>query len=196
MYKLVLILFASIALSAQAQQSPENPTPMTSAADNSIISPKSTSPTYEPPKQTTTLTKADWVHVKKSQRRMFLMFGDDVITEYRIALGSSPRGHKVEQGDQKTPEGHYRLSFIMEDSAFHRSMHITYPNYKDQAHADRLGIDPGGDIKIHGIKNDDDRDPQFIQSFDWTNGCIAISNEEMDEFLALVEVGTPIFIEW
>lgn len=138
----------------------------------------------------------DWVHVKKSNRRMFLMQGESVVREYRIALGSSPRGHKVKQGDQKTPEGHYRLSFVMEDSAFHRSMHISYPNYRDKEHADRLGFDPGGDIKIHGLKNDDDRDPQFIQSFDWTDGCIAISNEEMDEFLALVEIGTPIFIEW
>ncbi|MGL6260852.1 L,D-transpeptidase family protein [Vibrio sp. WXL210] len=138
----------------------------------------------------------EWVHVKKSERRMYLMHGDKVIKQYRIALGKSPRGHKVHKGDQKTPEGHYTLSFVMEDSAFHRSMHIDYPNYQDIEHAERLGLDPGGNIKIHGLSNTDERDPQFIQSFDWTDGCIALLNHEMDEFIKLVEYGTPIFIEW
>ncbi|USD43898.1 L,D-transpeptidase family protein [Vibrio sp. SCSIO 43135] len=138
----------------------------------------------------------DLVQIDKSKRRMYLVKDEQVIREFRIALGANPKGHKVQEGDNKTPEGRYKLDFVIEDSAFYRSIHIDYPNQNDIIKAEALGVAPGGDIKIHGIKNDDTRQPEFIQSFDWTNGCIAITNEEMDEFLELVEMGTPIEIEW
>ncbi|WP_070972176.1 L,D-transpeptidase family protein [Vibrio sonorensis] len=138
----------------------------------------------------------DWVKVDKSKRRMYLMDGSKVVKEYRIALGASPKGHKVQEGDNKTPEGDYTLDFVINESNFYRSMHITYPNFIDTHNAIALGVDPGGDIKVHGLKNGEQRPAQFVQSFDWTNGCIAITNEEMDEFLSLVQVGTPIRIEW
>lgn len=138
----------------------------------------------------------DRVEVKKSVRRMYLMDGDVVVREYRIALGKSPRGHKIQEGDNRTPEGKYYLDFVMDDSAFYRSMHISYPNLRDKNRAESLGVSPGGNIKIHGLKNGDRRAPQFIQSFDWTNGCIAITNEEMDELVSLVKIGTPIYIRW
>jgi murein L,D-transpeptidase YafK len=138
----------------------------------------------------------DRVEVKKSVRRMYLMDGDVVVREYRIALGKSPRGHKLQEGDNRTPEGKYYLDFVMDDSAFYRSMHISYPNLRDKNRAESLGVSPGGNIKIHGLKNGDRRAAQFIQSFDWTNGCIAITNEEMDELVSLVKIGTPIYIRW
>ncbi|CAH0537549.1 L,D-transpeptidase family protein [Vibrio marisflavi] len=140
--------------------------------------------------------EVDIVKVDKSKRRMYLIDNNKIVKEYRIALGKQPRGHKIYEGDQRTPEGLYRLDFIIEDSAFYRSIHINYPNIYDVAKAHQLGVSPGGNIKIHGLKNGDKRSPSFVQSFDWTDGCIAITNREMDEFLQLVKVGTPIHIEW
>ncbi len=90
--------------------------------------------------------------------------------------------------DNKNWIGFYVFSY--------RSIHISYPDAIDVLEARRQGVDPGGDIKIHGLKNDEHQEPRYIQSFDWTNGCIAITNEEMDEFIKLVPMGTPITIEW
>ncbi len=138
----------------------------------------------------------DHVSVDKSKRRMYLMEGSVILKEFRIALGANPKGHKQEEGDNRTPEGNYTLDFIINDSAFYRSIHISYPDAIDRLQASRRGVYPGGNIKIHGLKNGETQDPSFIQSFDWTNGCIAITNEEMDEFIKLVPIGTPITIEW
>lgn len=136
------------------------------------------------------------VKVDKSKRRLYLMSGDRVIREYRVALGKYPKGHKLHEGDNRTPEGQYRLDYVTEESNFYRSIHISYPHLQDVIRAGEFGLSPGGNIKIHGLKNDETRSPQFIQSFDWTNGCIALTNQEIDEFIALVEMGTPIHIEW
>lgn len=144
----------------------------------------------------TASAKVDLVQVDKSKRRMYLVENNKVVREYRIALGGEPKGHKIQEGDQRTPEGHYSLDFVLHDSYFYKSMHISYPNANDIANAVKLGVDPGGNIKIHGLKNGEKRPPAFVQSFDWTNGCIAITNREMDEFLALVPLGTPIEIYW
>jgi murein L,D-transpeptidase YafK len=127
---------------------------------------------------------------------MYLMEQGIMIKEYRIALGKSPEGHKRQEGDQRTPEGRYILDGINPDSKFYKSMHINYPNPQDLSQADENGVSAGGDISIHGIKLTFEDEPAYIQSFDWTNGCIAITNQEMDEFLSLVESGTPIEIEW
>ncbi|GAK82626.1 uncharacterized protein conserved in bacteria [Vibrio ponticus] len=134
------------------------------------------------------------VTVDKSKRRLYLLDNDKVVREFRIALGKRPLGHKRYEGDQRTPEGVYKLEYVMEDSQFYRSIHISYPNEQDLAKASRLNLNPGGNIKIHGQKNGESRPSKFVQSFDWTDGCIALSNEEMDEFLSLVKVGTPIEI--
>ncbi|GLQ73964.1 L,D-transpeptidase family protein [Vibrio penaeicida] len=133
----------------------------------------------------------DLVKVVKSERTMTLLSKGEVVKEYRIALGGSPKGHKQQEGDQKTPEGRYILDYKKEDSAFHRSMHISYPNAKDKARAKALGVDPGGFIMVHG-NNPENR----LLQFDWTEGCIAITDDEMDEFMDLVQVGTPIEITW
>ena len=138
----------------------------------------------------------DFVKVDKSKRRMYLMEQGTILKEYRIALGANPKGHKQEEGDNRTPEGEYTLDYVIEDSAFYRSVHISYPDAIDTLEAKRRGVPPGGNIKIHGLKNGESQLSIYIQSFDWTNGCIAITNEEMDEFIQLVEMGTPIQIEW
>lgn len=141
-------------------------------------------------------SEIDLIKVDKSKRRMYLIEGGDVVREYRIALGARPKGHKQYEGDQRTPEGRYFLDFIIEDSQFYKSIHITYPNFRDIAAAQKRSLDPGGDIKIHGFKNGDDRSESFVQSFDWTNGCIAITNQEMDELISLISERTPIEIYW
>ncbi|EGR2704997.1 hypothetical protein D5E82_10685 [Vibrio parahaemolyticus] len=143
-----------------------------------------------------TYAAVDLVKVDKSKRRMYLVEDGIILKEYRIALGASPKGHKQEEGDNRTPEGSYTLDYVIEDSAFYRSVHISYPDAIDTLEAHRRGVSPGGNIKIHGLKNGETQDPSFIQSFDWTNGCIALTNEEMDEFIQLVTMGTPITIEW
>lgn len=142
------------------------------------------------------VAKVDLVKVDKSKRRMYLLENHKIIREYRIALGKNPKGHKLQEGDKKTPEGRYRLDYIVRHSQFYKAMHISYPNKQDISQAKIRGVSPGGGISIHGSMNGDQRDPKFIQSFDWTNGCIAISNTDMDNFLAQVQVGTPILIEW
>ncbi|NUW70106.1 L,D-transpeptidase family protein [Vibrio coralliilyticus] len=138
----------------------------------------------------------DLVKVDKSKRRMYLIDNGQVVKEFRIALGKHPKGHKTQEGDHRTPEGLYYLDFVIDKSEFYRSIHISYPNPRDIAYAAKLRVDPGGDIKIHGLRNGEKRPAKFVQSFDWTNGCIAITNEEMDELLTLVKTGTPIEIRW
>ncbi|MBV7296301.1 L,D-transpeptidase family protein [Enterovibrio paralichthyis] len=138
----------------------------------------------------------DLVKVDKSARKMYLIAGTKVIKRYDIALGANPKGHKLREGDKRTPEGRYTLDFINESSGFYRSIRINYPNAFDIARAARLGIDPGGQIMIHGQKNGEGPHPSIKRGKDWTDGCIAIDNQEMDEFLRLVKVGTPIDIEW
>lgn len=138
----------------------------------------------------------DLVKVDKSTRTMLLLAENKVIKRYRIALGANPKGHKLRQGDKRTPEGRYTLDVINENSRFYRSIRIDYPNEVDVARAGRLGVDPGGQIMIHGQKNGKGPHPSETRGKDWTDGCIAIGNEEMDEFLRLVKIGTPIQIDW
>ena len=138
----------------------------------------------------------DFVKVDKSKRRMYLMEQGTILKEYRIALGANPKGHKQREGDRRTPEGRYYLDSVNTDSNFYKSIHISYPNAADKRYAAEHGFSPGGGIKIHGLKNGDEQDPDFVQSFDWTNGCIALTNPQIDELLKLVPRGTPIEIEW
>jgi len=145
----------------------------------------------DPLLQVVTLVKVD-----KSKRRMYLLKGEEVVQEFRIALGKQPKGHKRFEGDNRTPEGQYQLDYVLEESDFHRSVHISYPQPSDMQWAKENEVDPGGNIKIHGIKNGERRSPSFIQSFDWTDGCIALTNQDMDAFIELVKMGTPIHIEW
>jgi len=138
----------------------------------------------------------DLVKVDKSDRKMYLMDDGNVLMEYDIALGANPKGHKVQEGDERTPEGTYTLDYLKLDSAFHKAMHISYPNANDIAKAKSLGVSPGGFIMVHGQKNGIEWLSFISQWFNWTNGCIAVTNDEMDEFIKLVKVGTKIQIQW
>ncbi|WP_117236355.1 L,D-transpeptidase family protein [Vibrio maerlii] len=138
----------------------------------------------------------DLVKVDKSERRMYLLKATEVVMEFQVALGKQPKGHKLQRGDQRTPEGRYVLDYVKLDSDFYRAMRISYPNEKDIEHAVQRNVSPGGSIMIHGIKNGETIPAEYIQRFNWTDGCIAITNPEMDIFLDLVKVGTPIEIQW
>jgi len=138
----------------------------------------------------------DLVKVDKSENTMYLMDGNAVVKQYHVALGASPKGHKQQEGDEKTPVGEYTLNYKNNDSTFYRAMHISYPNENDKANAKKLGVSPGGFIMVHGQRNWLGWIAPISQRFNWTNGCIALTNSEMDEFMELVRVGTKIHIEW
>lgn len=138
----------------------------------------------------------DLVRVDKSERKMYLLSDGEVVKEYHVALGANPKGHKQQEGDERTPEGEYTLDYKKEDSSFYRAMHISYPNQEDIANAEEIGVSPGGFIMVHGQRNWLGWLSPILQRFNWTNGCIALTNSEMDEFMELVKVGTTIEIKW
>lgn len=136
----------------------------------------------------------DRVLVKKSDRKLLLLNGEQVVKSYPIALGGSPEGHKVREGDMRTPEGSYVLDWRNPRSRFYRSIHISYPNNEDRLTAENLGVEPGGDIMIHGLPNDVGRLVYVARGKDWTRGCIALDNEAMREVWDIVPDHTPIEI--
>ena len=142
------------------------------------------------------LAKIDLVKVDKSENKMYLLDNGKVVKEYNVAFGKNPKGHKQQEGDEKTPEGTYTLDYKKDDSSFYRSMHISYPQAADKENAKQLGVSPGGFIMVHGQRNWLGFLSPITQLFNWTNGCIALTNSEIDEFLDLVDVGTTIKIEW
>ena len=109
-------------------------------------------------------------------------------------MGGNPVSHKQQQGDKRTPTGSYILDYKNEKSKFYRSIHVSYPNAADKARAKSRGVSPGGDIMIHGQKNGFGHLAAINQQRDWTDGCIAVTDNEMDEIMAAVEIGTPIEI--
>ena len=137
---------------------------------------------------------ADMVVVEKSKSRLYLMREGEAFASFRVAFGSNPKGHKQEQGDGRTPEGRYILDYKNSGSAYYKSIHISYPNAKDRKEARKRGVDPGGDIMIHGQKNGYGRLSILVQRFNWTNGCIALSDRDMDTVWNAVNPGTPIEI--
>ena len=137
---------------------------------------------------------ADKVLVDKSERRLYLMQGESVLREYPIALGLAPRGHKEREGDFRTPEGDYLLTRRLTRSEFFLAIQISYPNDIDEASAQRLGVDPGGRIMIHGQPNRPKKPDSYYETFDWTDGCIAVSNSDMVDLWRLVADATPIDI--
>lgn len=129
------------------------------------------------------------VSINKGQRRMHLLSGNKVVRSYDVSLGNQPVGHKQFEGDGKTPEGVYYIDRFNPRSAFHLSVGISYPNPNDRNFAEAQGRNPGGDIFIHG------RGPEFQNATgDWTDGCIAVTDREMEDIYAMVRNGTPIHI--
>lgn len=136
----------------------------------------------------------DLIIVDKSDREMTLLAGGEEIARYRIALGFAPEGDKTRAGDGKTPEGRYRISARNPTSQFHLSLKISYPDASDRAAAQAAGVDPGGDIFIHGTPGTSGKPPALVPRRDWTLGCIAVSNDEIEEIWRLTPTGTPIEI--
>lgn len=141
------------------------------------------------------IEKADMVLVIKSESKLYLKKHGTILKEYHVAFGANPKGHKQQQGDERTPEGKYILDYKKKDSSFYKSIHISYPNETDKRRAKQSGVNPGGFIMIHGQKNNFGWLSWIIQRFNWTDGCIAVSNSAMDEIWESVNVGTPIEIK-
>ena len=130
-----------------------------------------------------------YIVVNKGARKMYLFHNDKVLKDYDIDLGFAPNGDKEFEGDGKTPEGHYFIDRRNPNSKFHLSLGISYPNAEDIASAHAEGKSPGGDIFIHGKSNPFKRDRN-----DWTWGCVAVTNKEMEDVYAMVRNGTPILL--
>ena len=129
--------------------------------------------------------------VDKSERKMYLLSGSKTIRKFKIDLGFAPAGHKFKQGDGRTPEGLYYIDRVNTNSRYFLSLGLSYPNANDRALADAAGVDPGGDIFIHG-------GPRYKGERgkrDWTAGCISVSDKQMGWVYSMVNEGTPIFIK-
>lgn len=151
-----------------------------------------------PPAQTASVNKfrsydgppVTQIVVKKAERRMFLVSGKTVLKSYDINLGNQPIGHKQYEGDGRTPEGTYFINRFNPNSRYHLSVGISYPNNQDADRATLAGVRPGGDIMIHGLGPEG----RAINRADWTAGCIAVSDEEIEDIYAMLRPGVPIFI--
>lgn len=139
-------------------------------------------------------SRVDELVVHKSERKLLLLREGRVVRSYDIALGATPVGHKQREGDERTPEGTYRIDWRKPDSDFYLALHISYPNDEDRRRAVHRGLDPGGMIMIHGLPNDLKYPRRDYLRFDWTDGCIAVSNAAMIDLWMSVPDDTPITI--
>jgi murein L,D-transpeptidase YafK len=138
--------------------------------------------------------KADRIEVRKSERTMTLLRNKKVLKTYKVALSTVPVGAKEREGDHKVPEGLYVVDAKNVHSKFHLALHISYPNAADRERARKLGVKPGGDIEIHGLGPNIAWVGSLHRQIDWTNGCIAVTNSEIEEIWPLVQVGTTVEI--
>lgn len=137
-----------------------------------------------------TVSRVSLVEVYKSDRRLHLYDGDELVADYPIKLGFEPVGHKLERGDGKTPVGMYHVDRRNPYSLFTLSLGLSYPNKIDLEMAAARGVNPGGDIFIHGQANKS----RITRNDDWTEGCIALSNEDMEVLFQTVDIGTPVHV--
>lgn len=147
-----------------------------------------------PPAMVAPALQADAIEVIKSRREMRLLRAGQVIGVYRISLGAAPSGHKMHEGDERTPEGSYQIDWRNPRSVAYLSLHISYPNTEDTVRAEAAGVSPGGNIMIHGLPNGWGFLGGLHRVYDWTDGCIAVTNAEIREIWAYVPNGTPIRI--
>lgn len=137
---------------------------------------------------------ADRILIEKKERRLTVLARGEAIRSYRIALGRNPVGPKERQGDNRTPEGTYVIDSKNRNSRYHLSLHISYPNERDRKRAQELGVAPGGNIMIHGLKNGLSWVGDAHAEADWTQGCIAVTDEEIEEIAKLAPIGTTVEI--
>jgi murein L,D-transpeptidase YafK len=166
-----------------------------------VAKPTVVRPTISAPGADSTTTAAfdprvrvDSILVEKSSHRLSLFQGGRVARTYLIALGQQPVGDKIRRGDMRTPEGRFRIEARNPQSKFHRALRISYPDSAHRARARQLGVSPGGDIMIHGLPARQAWVGAAHREFDWTEGCIALTNQEIEEIWSTVPVGTPINI--
>src|SRR5262245_15876388 len=138
--------------------------------------------------------RADYVVVDKSDRKIYLYKPGRVVREFDVSLGQMPNGPKQREGDFRTPEGKYLLDERNVNSDFFLSIHVSYPNETDRTRARAEGVDPGGQIMIHGLPNEPKYDVRHYQHTDWTDGCIAVSNSDMLDIWLMTRESTPIEI--
>jgi murein L,D-transpeptidase YafK len=139
-------------------------------------------------------TIIDYIKVYKSKRQLLAYNNEKLLKTYRISLGQNPIGHKEFEGDSKTPEGIYTINDRNPNSGYHKNLGVSYPNQTDIKNAEKLGKSAGGDIKIHGLRNGIGFIGKFQRWTDWTAGCIAVTNNEIDELYANVKIGATIEI--
>lgn len=148
-----------------------------------------------PEKKLSNNAKIDKIIVLKSKRELNVFSKEILLKTYKISLGSQPIGKKEFEGDKKTPEGLYFINDKNFNSGYYKNLGISYPNKNDIEHAKILNKPPGGNIKIHGLKNKTGFIGKFHRFYDWTLGCIAVTNDEIDELFNSVKIGTPIEIK-
>ncbi|TLZ19730.1 MAG: hypothetical protein E6K32_15100 [Gammaproteobacteria bacterium] len=139
--------------------------------------------------------RADRIVVHKASRTLELYRGSQLLRSYSVALGPHPVGRKEREGDGRTPEGRYIIDYRNPNSSFHRALHVSYPSARDAAAAYRRGVSPGGLIMVHGLRNGWGALGRFGITRDWTAGCIALTDRDIDEVWRAVADGTPILIE-
>ena len=147
-----------------------------------------------PPSIANAYEQADAVLVVKSQRKLYLLRGGRVLREFGVSLGLVPTGPKRREGDFRTPEGQYVLDSRNVDSDYFLSIKVSYPNTEDRAHSQAQGVDPGGQIMIHGLPNAPHYSERHYEGTDWTDGCIAVSNSDMLDIWLMTRESTPIEI--
>jgi murein L,D-transpeptidase YafK len=147
-----------------------------------------------PSAQQTAPQKVDSILILKKDHGMELLAGGKVIRTYKVALGQGGLAPKRREGDARTPEGHYIIDGKFTATHYHKALHVSYPNAEDRKRAAKLGVSPGGAIMIHGLPNGKGYVGSAHRLFDWTLGCIAVTDEEIDEIWNLVPVGTPVEI--
>lgn len=138
--------------------------------------------------------KADLVIVSKTESRLYLESAGKRFASFKVVFGGNPRGHKQQEGDERTPEGKYVLDYKKPNSEYYKAIHISYPNAQDRAAAKARGISPGGQIMIHGQRNGLGWLAPIAQLFNWTDGCIGLSDADMELVWQAVDAGTPIEI--
>lgn len=138
--------------------------------------------------------QADAILIEKSERKLTLLLGNKPVKVYRVALGFAPEGKKTTQGDGKTPEGVYRIDSRNPGSHYHKSLHISYPNAADRAQAAKRHVSPGGDVYIHGLGSKFGWVGAEHRLKDWTLGCVAVTNEEIDEIWQAIPDGAVVEI--
>ena len=137
----------------------------------------------------------DMFIIKKSQRVLYAVKDDKVIKKFDIAIGKNPIGHKLKEGDKKTPEGYYFIDGKNAKSKFFLSLHTSYPNFHDKRVAEKNNLNPGSHIAIHGLPSISVLSQYLYNSSDWTDGCIALNNKDMEELWNMSEEGTQILIK-